>query len=444
MEKNKKLAIIEINECSFDFAINGALKYKYPKIINFFKKKKSIFTFTNDNKEGLNLDPWVQWVSVHTGLDSKKHQIFRLGQVLSKNIPQIWDDLSKKNFKIGLWGLFNSVLKKKNNIKFFFPDPWSFSQDTHPRNLNSYLLLPRYYALNYPNVSKFKLFSYGLIFFTKVLFSKTIFYLIANLFSFIKIFYYCGLKSFNLYFFLDLISLKIVSNLSRKEKLNFLIFATNSFAHYQHNYWDTPRYDKFYFWYLNEFIKIFEELEDEYNDFIIYNGFNQKKIKSEYAFRSKNINLFFKLLGIDYVKSEQNMTTGVTVFFSDLNNKNDAIKKINKILLHKNFLFDVIDFRLENKIFFKTNLVFYTNQIEKIIRNKKFLKIVNKKKNKDLGSTENKILHGILKNSIFIKSTSKHINTGMIFYSKKNSFNFNGIKIIKNIKVFNLIKNYFS
>ena len=111
----------------------------------------------------------MQWVSVHTGLDSKKHQIFRLGQVLSKNISQIWDDLSKKNFKIGLWGLFNSVLKKNSNIKFFFPDPWSFSQDTYPRNLNSYLLLPRYYALNYPNVSKFKLFSYGLIFFTKAI-----------------------------------------------------------------------------------------------------------------------------------------------------------------------------------------------------------------------------------------------------------------------------------
>ena len=50
MEKNKKLVLIEINECSFNFAINGGLKYKYPKIINFFKKKKSIFTFTNDNK----------------------------------------------------------------------------------------------------------------------------------------------------------------------------------------------------------------------------------------------------------------------------------------------------------------------------------------------------------------------------------------------------------
>jgi hypothetical protein len=103
-----------------------------------------------------------------------------------------------------------------------------------------------------------------------------------------------------------------------------------------------------------------------------------------------------------------------------------------------------MDFRLENKIFFKSNLVFYTNQIEKIIRNKNFLKIANKKKNKGLGLTENNILHEILKNSIFIKSTSKHINTGMIFYSKKNSFNFNGIKRIKNTKVFTLIENYFS
>ena len=46
---------------------------------NFFYKKKK-FILIQMTKEGFNLDPWVQWVSVHTGKLSKNHKIYRLGQ----------------------------------------------------------------------------------------------------------------------------------------------------------------------------------------------------------------------------------------------------------------------------------------------------------------------------------------------------------------------------
>ena len=69
MNNNKKqsLLFVEINECDFDYFLYGAKKYNYSAIEKFIKSKKKFKTYTDDNKEGYNLDPWVQWVSVHTG-----------------------------------------------------------------------------------------------------------------------------------------------------------------------------------------------------------------------------------------------------------------------------------------------------------------------------------------------------------------------------------------
>ena len=72
----KKLLLLELNEFDFEFFLYGAKKYNFPLIKDFFKDKKKLNTFTDDKKEGFNLDPWVQWVSVHTGKSSKEHKIF--------------------------------------------------------------------------------------------------------------------------------------------------------------------------------------------------------------------------------------------------------------------------------------------------------------------------------------------------------------------------------
>ena len=67
----KKLLIIELNECDFNFFLYWSKKYNFPTIEKFFQKRKKINTFTKDKHEGFNLDPWVQWISVHTGKKSK-------------------------------------------------------------------------------------------------------------------------------------------------------------------------------------------------------------------------------------------------------------------------------------------------------------------------------------------------------------------------------------
>ena len=87
-------------------------------------------------------------------------------------------------------------------------------------------MLPRYYAMNYPNISKFKIFLSALIFIKKFYLPKTSIYLLKN-FLILKIFQKAKLKSFNLYFFLDLISLCIIKNKLLNKNINFLIIGLN-------------------------------------------------------------------------------------------------------------------------------------------------------------------------------------------------------------------------
>ena len=63
----KNLVIFELNECDFSYFLYGAKKFKFQEIRKFIKSKIITRTYTKDKIEGLNLDPWVQWVSVHTG-----------------------------------------------------------------------------------------------------------------------------------------------------------------------------------------------------------------------------------------------------------------------------------------------------------------------------------------------------------------------------------------
>ena len=98
MNNNKKLLVIHLNEFNFDFLLKGAKKYHCKNILKLLKLKK-IKTYTPDKIQHKNLDPWVQSVSINTGIISKKHKITQLNQKLSNKINQIWDLLAKKNIK---------------------------------------------------------------------------------------------------------------------------------------------------------------------------------------------------------------------------------------------------------------------------------------------------------------------------------------------------------
>ena len=64
-----------------------------PNFKNFLSKNKLIKT--HSEKEYHLLEPWIQWVTVHTGLEFEDHKIYRLGDGEDQE-ENIWNKLEKK------------------------------------------------------------------------------------------------------------------------------------------------------------------------------------------------------------------------------------------------------------------------------------------------------------------------------------------------------------
>ena len=69
-KKQNDLLAIYLNEFNYKYLLKGAKKYSCKNILQVFNLKK-IKTFTKDTNQDVDLDPWVQSVSINTGKSSK-------------------------------------------------------------------------------------------------------------------------------------------------------------------------------------------------------------------------------------------------------------------------------------------------------------------------------------------------------------------------------------
>ena len=75
IKKNKKkLIFIQLNEINFELLKNYSNKYNFKFFNSQFLEK--LVNTKSENEYSL-LEPWIQWVSIYTGLEAKKHKIFR-------------------------------------------------------------------------------------------------------------------------------------------------------------------------------------------------------------------------------------------------------------------------------------------------------------------------------------------------------------------------------
>ena len=79
---NKYLILIQLNEINFDIV----QKYieLFPKRFEGFKRLiDGMHSDTLSEEIYEHLEPWIQWVSVHTGKTYNQHKVFRLGDIVN-------------------------------------------------------------------------------------------------------------------------------------------------------------------------------------------------------------------------------------------------------------------------------------------------------------------------------------------------------------------------
>ena len=120
--KAEPVFLIELNEVNFDAVQAYAAKGELPNLARLIAAHGIAETTSEANYD--ELEPWIQWVTAHTGLSLAEHGVFRLGDIVKHDIPQIWERLEADGWRVGAVSPMNA----KNRLvdpAFFIPDPWT-------------------------------------------------------------------------------------------------------------------------------------------------------------------------------------------------------------------------------------------------------------------------------------------------------------------------------
>lgn len=114
--------LLELNEVNIDDVERYVRVGKLPVLGELIRRHGVMETTSEQGYD--ELEPWIQWVTAHTGLSFAEHGVFRLGDIIDKDIPQIWDVLEAQGFVVGAVSPMNAN-NRCRKAAFFVPDPWT-------------------------------------------------------------------------------------------------------------------------------------------------------------------------------------------------------------------------------------------------------------------------------------------------------------------------------
>lgn len=213
---------------------------------NFKKLYESSDTYITDAESDIeHLEPWIQWVTLHTGVSYKEHGIYRLGEADNLTHSNIWDTLSDKGLSSWLCGSMNATWRKDDPNVIAIPDPWSMNASASNKNLQPFYDFVRANVQEHTNEGRRNSLSSTLKFLkfmiTNGLSLKTINKLLVAVGKTL-------LKTDDRWkkaTILDSLQFDVFRHIYKKEKPNFSTFFSNSTAHFQHKFWRYMEPEKF-------------------------------------------------------------------------------------------------------------------------------------------------------------------------------------------------------
>jgi len=131
----KHVIALELNEIDFDLLRRYVADGSLPTFEALLARHDVVETVAE--AEYSHLEPWIQWVTVHTGLTFAQHKVFRLGDISTNESPQIWEILEQRhNLRVGAISPMNACNRLRKAL-FFVPDPWTRTHTTGTWDLRS-------------------------------------------------------------------------------------------------------------------------------------------------------------------------------------------------------------------------------------------------------------------------------------------------------------------
>jgi hypothetical protein len=117
-----QVLLLELNEVNFDYLRALAAHGGAPNLARIIQSHGIAETISEQSYD--ELEPWIQWVTAHTGLPFKDHGIFRLGDMVNSEIGQIWEHLERHGLRVAAMSPMNATNRTRNPA-YFIPDPWT-------------------------------------------------------------------------------------------------------------------------------------------------------------------------------------------------------------------------------------------------------------------------------------------------------------------------------
>jgi hypothetical protein len=135
MPSHESVVLLEFNELSPTLMTQFIAAGHLP---NFRRLYHEAHAFVTDAEQvAPNLEPWIQWVTVHTGLGYDEHHVFDLGDGHKLAAPRLWDLVSAAGGRVLVCGSMNVGYRQPIN-GVVLPDPWSVGVSPHPVALGPY------------------------------------------------------------------------------------------------------------------------------------------------------------------------------------------------------------------------------------------------------------------------------------------------------------------
>ena len=376
-----RIVLIEFNELSPYLLDKWVADGHLPNFRRLYERS-AVFVTQADELVAPNLEPWIQWYSLHTGIEFQRHRVFRLTDGPRAQHDDIWRVLLRHGKRVGNLSSMNARGFSDEEGSFFFPDPWCTSERAYPNELNIFHRFVAQHVQEYSNPnSHFTPKDYAT--FLKFLLqhglrAKTIRAILTQLFAERT----KGRKEevWKRAALLDAMQFDVFKHYFDKCRPDFATFFANSTAHYQHAYWRCMEPEAFsikptaeeirlygdavLFGYkrMDALLRDFFELEREGVSLVLATGLSQQPFLRGEAegglnfYRLRNPARLLSELGITFESVEPVMTQQYMVRFGAATGRaEEAAIRLATLRLEGKLLFE-IDKRADNTLYFGCQL----------------------------------------------------------------------------------------
>lgn len=225
--------LIEFNELTPALMDRFIAQGELPNFARFRNESQEFITDAQATGEDLN--PWVQWVTVHTGLDLDEHGIKYLSDGCDLSTPALWDIVSEAGENVLVFGSMNGRYDKPLN-GYLVPDPWSSGLACYPPDeFETFYSFIRDAVQEHTNPdakSSTTTAQFVKWMATHGLSPNTVFRVLAQIAS-----EKLGNESWKKAVILDRFQWDVFKKYYKSSKPRLATFFSNSTAHYQHKYW---------------------------------------------------------------------------------------------------------------------------------------------------------------------------------------------------------------